>query len=73
MRFQYQCNSYPNACHWQTDTVLDADDIATLWFPGVKTTTTILTGTTTVPTDELMKNLIDSHALLASTLNPTTF
>jgi hypothetical protein len=65
--------------NWQVDKVLDADEIATVQFPGVKAaiaaalTAPTGTGTTPIPMDELMKKLINAEVLFASVVNPTTF
>jgi hypothetical protein len=61
---------------WQTDKVLDRDEIATIRFPGVKAaiaaTFSVSTGTATMPMDELMKKFIDVQVLFAATFNPVT-
>jgi hypothetical protein len=66
--------------NWQVDKVLDADKIATFWFPGIKAALTkaalamaTSTGASSPTSDEMMKKLIDAQVLLASNLDPRTF
>jgi hypothetical protein len=58
--------------NWQTNKVLDANEIATSQFPGVKAVPIVCVGTSTIPTDELMKNLSKRkfYSLLHSILPP---
>jgi hypothetical protein len=66
--------------NWQTEKVLDTDEIAPPWFPGIKAAltkatlaTATSTGTSSHPSDNLMKKLIDAQVLLATNLDPGTF
>jgi hypothetical protein len=59
--------------NWQVDEILDADEIASVRFPGVKTSissTRIPTGMPTIGTNELMLWLLDAEMLLTSMLHP---
>jgi hypothetical protein len=66
--------------NWQVDKVLDADEIATTQFPGIKPAltkaalaTATSTGASSSTSDKMMKKLIDAQVLLASNLDPRTF
>jgi hypothetical protein len=60
--------------NWQEDKILDTDEVANIWFPGVKAghiaSTGIPSGMPTITTNELMLRLLDTQVLLTSILDP---
>ena len=60
--------------NWQTEKILDTDDMTTIRSPGIKTdcisTTGIPSGMPSITVKELMLRLLDTEVLLPSLLDP---